>query len=54
MSTSNSTEVIGKAVIVGAIAMLTWSSAPAVALCTGVASAFCVGRWFAKKWQQPG
>jgi hypothetical protein len=53
MSAADTPEVIGKALVVGVIAMVAWSSAPALAVAASAASCFCAGRWIVRKWLRP-
>lgn len=49
MSTSNTPEILGKAIVAGTIAVLIATSAPVAAAITSTVAVFCVGRWLAKK-----
>lgn len=54
MSAANTPEVIAKALVVGIVAMVAWSSAPALAVAASAGAAFCTGRWITKRWKERG
>ncbi len=45
------TEIIGKALVVGALAVLVSSSSTAVAAVSSTVAVFCVGRALQKRWR---
>ena len=49
MNPQDTSEIIGKALLVGVLAVLVGTSAETVAVVSSVAAVFCLGRWIQKQ-----